>query len=851
MKQDPRESNGQPSAAVDAQIEQLLCDAYAAPPLPRSLRKRLDAAVAHEWQVSPAQLSQQRGRLLKISGSGLRALKSWPIAACVAAAIMLAVALRSQGVAYGWAEMVEALSRQAVVQIGGEGAKSGSRWLSVPENLLSREAGGVARLFDFGQGVLLERRVAESRVRRGQLNASTTSAQREPLVISFLLDAAGVDASGLQLSKLRVVDEIAEPRGDVVELSVTLAGDRASEAVKLAIMLDPESKLPRNARVATDDGAVQELAFSYPAAKPAELVRRSFPAELPVVDVDIAALSTSVIASATEPKTEVAAAADGAATATKTAASAASAASPAANDNDALSAARLTGAASLSWSPVTASKLTDQETVEQINATLEELWRKQKIEPARPASDEELLRCAYLDLTGRTPTVNEVRNYLSDASPDRYPALVDRLLASRDHATHLAAVWRTFLLPEGVDLSRFGGVPAFEAWLSERFAKNVPYDQLVRELLLAEGRLAKSGPLLFYAALKLDADQLAARTARVFLGMRLECAQCHDDPFEPWTQRDFWSYAAFFARISRPQGKLESVSTVMRVSDVNRGEVKLPDTETVIPPQFLDGSPLEESPESAARRRQLARWLTGAENPFFARATANRIWAHLFGRGIVDPVDGFGKQHPPRSPELLDLLAGQLIRNEFDLRRLLRTIALSRAYRLSSGADSPDEKRHDWFAQMNVKMLTAEQLYDCITVASMLVEAQSEGFSVLRVGNSRRDEFLQEFRTLSGRATEYQGGIPQALTLMNGSLIGSATDLASGGLLKSLEAPFFSDDQRIEILYLATLSRRPSQAEWNVLRQHVAGRAQGVSVQEPLADILWALLNSAEFTMNH
>ncbi len=669
-------------------------------------------------------------------------------------------------------------------------------------------------------------------------------------MISFLLDAAGVDAAGLNLSKLRVVDESAEPRGGMVELRVTLAGDRPSEAVKLAIMLDPASNLPSSVRVTTDDGTKRELAISYPAARPAEFVRRGFPAELPVVDVDIESFSASVAAAASGLKADRREAAGSAAAATA-AESAGATATPAGKVKDGLPASTLAGAASLGWSPVAASKLTDEEAVERINATLEELWRKQKIEPAVPASDEELLRRAYLDLTGRTPTVNEVRNYLSDASPDRYASLVDRLLASRDHATHLAAVWRTFLLPEGVDLSRFGGVPAFESWLSERFAKNVPYDQLVHELLLAEGRLAKSGPLLFYAALKLDADQLAARTARVFLGMRLECAQCHDDPFEPWTQRDFWSYAAFFARISRPQGKLESVSTVMRVSDVNRGEVKLPDTETVVSPRFLDGSPLEETPESAARRRQLARWLTGAGNPYFARATANRIWAHLFGRGIVDPVDGFGEQHPPRSPELLDLLAGQLIRNEFDLRRLLRTIALSRAYRLSSGADSPDEKRHDWFAQMNVKMLTAEQLYDCITVASMLVETESEGFSVLRVGNSRRDEFLQEFRTLSGRPTEYQGGIPQALTLMNGSLIGNATDLAGGGLLKSLEAPFFSDDQRIEILYLATLSRRPSLAEWNVLRRHVAGREPGMSIQQPLADILWALLNSAEFTMNH
>jgi hypothetical protein len=191
-----------------------------------------------------------------------------------------------------------------------------------------------------------------------------------------------------------------------------------------------------------------------------------------------------------------------------------------------------------------------------------------------------------------------------------------------------------------------------------------------------------------------------------------------------------------------------------------------------------------------------------------------------------------------------------LIASEFDLRGLFRTIALSQPYRLSSGSEIEDPKRREWFAQMNVKMLTAEQVYDCISVATMLVSSEQGNFSIERMGNSSRDEFLQQFQTLAGRATEYQGGIPQALTLMNGSLITSATDLASSGLLKSLEAPFFTNDQRIEVLYLATLSRRPTESEWKLLREYVADREPGASIQEPLADVLWALLNGAEFTMH-
>jgi hypothetical protein len=359
---------------------------------------------------------------------------------------------------------------------------------------------------------------------------------------------------------------------------------------------------------------------------------------------------------------------------------------------------------------------------------------------------------------------------------------------------------------------------------------------------------------LFYSAAKLDPDQLASRTARVFLGMRLECAQCHDHPFEPWAQEEFWGFAAFFARISRPKGTLESVSTVMRVSDVDRGEVMLPDTEQVVAPKFLDGTKVLEGDGAPARRQQLADWLTAAKNPFFARATANRIWGQLFGKGIVDPIDDFGNENQPTSPELLDLLAGHFVGTDFSLRELFRSVVLSKAYRLSSGAASVDDDRPELFAQMNIKTLTAEQVYDCISVATLLdSEPADDGMAlnVARIGNSSRAAFIQQFRTPVGRNTEYQGGIPQALTLMNGGLIEGATGLSSSGLLKSLEAPFFTNDERIEVLYLATLSRTPRSSEWELLNGYISDDAKGAELQAGLADILWALLNTAEFTLNH
>jgi hypothetical protein len=279
----------------------------------------------------------------------------------------------------------------------------------------------------------------------------------------------------------------------------------------------------------------------------------------------------------------------------------------------------------------------------------------------------------------------------------------------------------------------------------------------------------------------------------------------------------------------------------------------MPESTAPVSPKFLNADEVLTDEKANARRKKLTAWLTGSDNPYFARATGNRVWSMMFGKGIVNPVDDFGVGNPPLSPDLLDLLAGNFIRSKFDLKELFRVVALSRAYRLSSGAEDSDEARLDWFAQMNVKMLTAEQVYDCITVATMPGSTQTTEMTglVTRFGNVSRDEFLRDFRTPSGRSTEYQGGIPQALTLMNGTLIDSATGLASSGLLKSLQAPFFTRDQRVEILYFATLSRQPKPSERELLNQYITEDMSGNELREALSDVLWALLNSAEFTMNH
>lgn len=840
----------------DQQLGQMLVDAYDVPPVPQSLHQRLDRIVVEHWGPPAVVVTRRHGRR-RLAGSW----KAWSIAASLLLAIGLVVQPWGAARVYGWQQMIEALSRRGWIEVVEQTtADAGrSRFLSLTDRVLGQRSADTAVVIDYGRAQLLRHEAAQGVVLRQPLPSAADAPSSEALVIALLCGEADSAAGDQPLPRpdRRLTDQRWQRQGDRVRLDVTFSGQDpgTDESLQVAIWLDPKTKLPLESRIVNETAQAPAMLFRYKDdADAAQWLASAIPAGLPIVDADQDDGSRARVARDAAPGTVTSlGVADPAATE--------SLGRQPATDQDArqLEVAEalvqqppaLGGAASLPWMPLQTEPLGAGEVVSRVDALLARLWDDQGIEPAAAAGDEELLRRVYLDLAGRTPTVNEIRSYLDDSSPQRYTDLVWRLLSSRDHATHLATLWRSYLIPEGIDLSRLGGVEVFDRWLSERFLENQSYDAIARELLTAQGRLTSAGPLLFYAALKLDADQVAAKSARAFLGMRLDCAQCHDDPFEPWTQEDFWGFAAYFAQISRPRGPLEAVSTVMRVQDVDRGEVMLPESDEVVAPKLLDGSPVAEDAQTAARRQQLAAWLTSRDNPYFAKAAVNRVWALMFGRGIVDPVDGFGSQHPPLSPELLNLLAGHFVHTDFDLREIFRVVAMSRAYRLSSGAADDDGRRQSWFAQQQVKMLSAEQLYDAITVATLLDRGGAEPFTIGRFGNSRRAEFLNQFRTVGGDITEYQAGIPQALTLMNGELVASATGVAGSGLLQSLEAPFFSDDQRIEVIYLATLSRRPTASQWPLLQQYVAGRPEGTPIREPLADILWALLNSAEFVMNH
>jgi hypothetical protein len=230
------------------------------------------------------------------------------------------------------------------------------------------------------------------------------------------------------------------------------------------------------------------------------------------------------------------------------------------------------------------------------------------------------------------------------------------------------------------------------------------------------------------------------------------------------------------------------------------------------------------------------------------------VWAHLFGRGLVDPVDDMRPANPPLAPEVLETLSRDFAASGFDLRRLFRALVLTKTYQLTSQSEDNDPSRALHFAQMNVKSFTAEQLYDCITIATRQGPAASnapEGVGIERFQDANRQTFIEQFRAPSGQLTDYHAGIPQALTLMHGGLIHSATDLASSGLLKSLSAPFFTDEQRLETMFLSTLSRYPQPNERDLMLQQLTAAKSAADRQQLLGDVLWALLNSGEFTFNH
>jgi hypothetical protein len=489
-----------------------------------------------------------------------------------------------------------------------------------------------------------------------------------------------------------------------------------------------------------------------------------------------------------------------------------------------------------------------------------------KVPPAPLADDAMFLRRTYLLLVGRIPMPSEVHAFLEDTDPARRAKVIDRLLASPAYANHFTTVWRGWLLPEALTSFEVAALtPAFEVWLRKQLVANVAYDKLVTELLtvpVAQPRNRpappinpedqtpfgiRGGPLVFYYAKEAKAENLAAATARLFLGVQLDCAQCHDHPFAKWSRDQFWGLAGFFAGIEQTQpnnffGPLREV--------LDRREMLIPNTDRVVQATFLD----DKEPEWKARtsgRVTLAEWITAKNNEFFARATANRVWWYVFGTGLYEPVDDFTDEHLPSHPEMLDELAKAFADSGFDLKFLLKAILLSETYQRDSAMTAPGQTDPRLFARFPVQGMTPEQLYDSLSLIASAGQEPAGGAYLQNPGSPKR-QFVDKFNLIGGK-TESPSSILQALTLMNGELVNVATQPGQSrpvGVVTSL--PGLTDEERVDVLYLTALGRRPKPAELERALKHVrAGEASPENLKRRYGDLLWALLNTAEFRTNH
>lgn len=525
----------------------------------------------------------------------------------------------------------------------------------------------------------------------------------------------------------------------------------------------------------------------------------------------------------------------------------------------------------LAWAALAAPAWAEREgphaTARRIDRLLASAWADAKVTPARAADDAEYLRRVYLDLAGRIPTVAEAWSFLGDKRPDRRARLVDKLLASPRFVTHMARVYRTLLIPEaGANLQVRFGLPGFDRWLEDWLSSGKGMDVLARELIeapltgpnpRAAIRLGQTGPTpsLFYSAKDYKPEEIAGDVSRTLLGVNIGCAQCHDHPFASWKREQFWSFAAFFGGIqSRRQGDF----TALDREQADRAEITIPNTGRVMKARYLDGKEAKvEKGESA--RAKLAAWITDKSNPYFARATVNRTWAHFFGTGLMEPIDEMaGGDNTASQPKVLDELAEGFVASGHDLRWLMRAITASRAYQLSSARSHPsqDDPRH--FARAAVRGLTGEQLYDSLVVATGHRETGPTGPRAFFAGGGNRDQFLAKFNTAGERPVDVQASILQALTLMNGRLMTVATRLESSEVLHAIaEAPYLDTAGKVEALYLAALSRKPTDKEKSRVLAHVTKATDGTrrdparGQKEALADVFWVLLNSAEFYFNH
>jgi hypothetical protein len=503
------------------------------------------------------------------------------------------------------------------------------------------------------------------------------------------------------------------------------------------------------------------------------------------------------------------------------------------------------------------AKRTPAQLAARIDEHLAAGWKAKKATPAPLADDAEFVRRATLDLAGRIPDILTARDFADDPGKDKRAKLIDKLLASDRYPAHFANVWRSWILPEaGANFQLVYMMPGFESWLASELKSNNGHDKVVRALVM--GTAANNAGFAFYQANQNKPEEVASAVSRLFLGVKIECAQCHDHPFAKWTRKQFWETAAFFT--SMPGYGIRRGKGLAPPGTAGKpGEIKIPGSDKVIKARFLDGKAPKlgtQQGESSDPRSAFLDWMAAADNPFFARATVNRVWEYLTGTGIVEPIDDQRDENPASHPTLLDEMAQQFVANQFDLKYLIKAITLSRAYQLTSRQTHSSQQGARAFARMKVRGLSPEQLFDSLIVATgQREEVPINPYASRKAFNpnvySPRQDFIRRFPTPDKRS-EQQTSILQALYLMNGKIVSDATSLEHNKNLAIIaEATTVRTSRRVEQVFLLTLGRKPRPAESDRLVKYVEGGGPSKDPKAALCDVFWALLNSSEFCVNH
>jgi hypothetical protein len=479
---------------------------------------------------------------------------------------------------------------------------------------------------------------------------------------------------------------------------------------------------------------------------------------------------------------------------------------------------------------------TEAEITAGIDKHLERVWADKKVRPAASADDAAFFRRASLDITGRIPLPTDVREFLADTRADKRRLWVAELVDRPGYTRHLVNLWRDRLLPPANGPQVKVWRAELDAWLVREFQTETRYDRFARRLLIASLAFdqattdadAPPTPLPFYRASDLKPENLAAAISRNFLGIQLDCAQCHDHPFAPWTQKQFGEFAAFFtsARPTRLQG-----GRVIAAVEDNAVRSFKPEKGQPLDARFLDGTTPAWQKDTRPRAA-LADWVTADTNPYFARHAMNRLWGQMFGADLVTDDD-------KTFDGLLDELAKAFRTGGYDLRAMTRAVANSRAYELASEGDSPVAT----FARMRVRGLRADQMEANLARAAGFRDTDH---TVLRA------EFLGKFQELTDQPSERQVSPLQVLTLMHGGLVDEAVHPDRGRTLKAvLAAPWMKTADRVEALYLATVSRPPTAAEGERHVKWIDAANTDADRRTRTADVFWALLNGSEFLFNH